>query len=80
MDLELLELLGHGTLSAKAQDTIVQGYLDVWEDTGSRHKLSSVLEQLDFYRRMLDDVTPRPDTLVEGLGQIKQRLGSAASG
>ena len=54
-DALLLRQLAEGDLDLDQQTKIVGAYLEVWRRGGSRLKLSSVLEQLDFFMHVWGD-------------------------
>ena len=66
-DALLLAAIGDGEISAAEEQEIVAAYLDPWRRGGSRLKLSSVTEQLEFLAVMLADGP-------EATGQARQAL------
>ena len=66
-DALLLAAIGDGEISAAEEQEIVAAYLEPWRRGGSRLKLSSVTEQLEFLAVMLADGP-------EATGQARQAL------
>lgn len=77
-DLQLLEAVANGKLTAKEQDAIVQGYIDIWNHVGTDRELSSVRDQLRFLINIVEDSeleqTQSRTALLKDLKAISQRL------
>lgn len=77
-DLQLLEAVANGKLTAEEQDAIVKGYIDIWNHVGTDRELSSVRDQLKFLINILED--PELDqiqsrtALLKDMKAISQRL------
>ena len=77
-DALLLAAIDNGEISAKEEAEIVQAYLEPWRRGGSRLKLSSVTEQLEFLAAMLAEgppsKAPARQHLIAGLDRIRARI------
>ena len=77
-DALLLAAIADGEISAKEEAEIVKAYLEPWRRGGSRLKLSSVTEQLEFLAAMLaggpEATLPAREALIAGLNRIRGRI------
>ena len=77
-DALLLAAIADGEISAKEEDEIVKAYLEPWRRGGSRLKLSSVTEQLEFLAAMLQEGPEATGNarraLIEALDRIRGRI------
>ena len=77
-DALLLAAIGDGEISAEEEKEIVEAYLEPWRRGGSRLKLSSVTEQLEFLAVMLEDGPEATEqtrrALIASLNRIRGRV------
>ena len=77
-DALLLAAIADGVISAEEEGDVVAAYLDPWRRGGSRLKLSSVTEQLEFLAVMLADGPEATEqsrqTLIVSLNRIRGRV------
>ncbi len=75
-DLLLLERATEEKLSVADLDAVANAYHHAWNQVGSKRELSSIFNQIDFLRRMLDDKTDsnRLKTFSEDLDTLRRRL------
>ena len=78
-DALLLAAIGDGEISDEEENEIVAAYLEPWRRGGSRLKLSSVTEQLEFLAVMLADGPEATESTRQALiGSLKRIRGRVA--
>ena len=80
-DARVLAALADGVISPEEETAIIQAYLEPWHREGSRLKLGSVTEQLEFLELMLAEgpETSRAEreALIPALRRIRRKIATA---